>query len=150
MRLDMKTAAVIIRIILQWTWGILQNIAGLAVFLVNIRKRHYFYKGCVVTEWSNPAMSMGLGMFVFLGKNSVDDDDVLAHEYGHTIQSVILGPLFIFVIAFPSLFWANSHKMEKYRKRKGMSYYRFYPERWANHIARRKLGRCPGREDIIS
>ncbi len=75
---------------------------------------------------------------------------MLAHEYGHTIQSVILGPLFIFVIAFPSLFWANSRKMERYRAKKGIGYYRFYPERWANHIAKRKLGRCPGREEIIS
>ncbi|MCR5769120.1 MAG: hypothetical protein K6G45_11625 [Lachnospiraceae bacterium] len=142
----MKIAAVVIRTLIQWTWGILQNIAGLAVFLVNIRRNHYIYKGCIVTEWGSRDMSMGLGMFIFLGQSSINDEDVRAHEFGHTIQSMILGPFFVFVIAFPSLFWANSRRMEKYRGQKGVDYYRFYPERWANHIAVRKLGRCPGKD----
>ena len=86
---------------------------------------------------------MGLGMFIFLGKCDITDENVLAHEYGHTVQSMILGPVFLFVIAFPSLFWANSRKMSDYRCRRGVSYYRFYPERWANHIARKRTGKWP-------
>ena len=87
---------------------------------------------------------MGLGMFIFIGKCDVGDDEILAHEYGHTVQSVILGPLFLFVIAFPSLFWANSRKLIRYRQKRGMNYYRFYPERWANRIAKKRLGKYPG------
>lgn len=131
-------------LLIQWTWGILQNIAGLVVFLANIRKKHYFYRNCIVTEWGSPDSSMGLGMFIFLGKCDITDENVLAHEYGHTVQSMILGPVFLFVIAFPSLFWANSRKMSDYRRRRGVSYYRFYPERWANHIARKRTGKWPG------
>ena len=134
----------VLGIILQWTWGILQNIAGLAVFLVNIRKKHYIYRKCVVTEWNSPDSSMGLGMFIFIGKCDVGNREILAHEYGHTVQSVILGPLFLFVIAFPSLFWANSRRMIQRRRNRNISYYHFYPERWANHIARRRTGMCPG------
>lgn len=130
-------------LLIQWTWGILQNIAGLVVFLANIRKKHYLYRNCVVTEWGSKDSSMGLGMFIFLGKCDVADEKVLAHEYGHTVQSMILGPVFLFVIAFPSLFWANSRKMSDYRRRRGVSYYRFYPERWANHIAKKRTGKWP-------
>ena len=130
-------------ILLHWTWGIVQNIAGLAVFLVNIRRKHYIYRKCVVTEWNSPDSSMGLGMFIFLGKCDVNDPAVLAHEYGHTVQSMILGPFYLFVIAFPSLFWANSRHMQNRRRTRNISYYRFYPERWANHIARRRTGICP-------
>ena len=86
---------------------------------------------------------MGLGMFIFLGEPDVNDKAVLAHEYGHTIQSVILGPLFIFVIALPSLFWANSRSLRRMRRSRGLSYYSFYPEKWANRIALRLIGIAP-------
>ncbi len=140
----MKNVFNVLNILLQWTWGILQNIAGLAVFLVNIRKKHYIYRNCIVTEWNSPDSSMGLGSFIFLGKCDANDPEILAHEYGHTVQSLILGPFFLFIIAFPSLIWANSHKLQNRRKNRNISYYRFYPERWANRIARKKTGICPG------
>ena len=130
--------------VIQMTWGIIQNVAGLFVFLAFIRKKHYFYKNTVVTEWSLRSSSMGLGMFVFLGRSDVKDEAILAHEYGHTVQSMILGPAYTFVIGLPSLFWANSRKMARFRKKRGMSYYRFYPEMWANRIARRRIGIWPG------
>ena len=142
----MKVLKGIFHFLIQWTWGILQNIAGLAVFLVNIRRKHYRYRNCFVTEWNNRDSSMGLGMFIFIGKCDVGDEEILAHEYGHTVQSMLLGPLFLFVIAFPSLFWANSRRMIAYRNRKKISYYHFYPERGANRIAGKKTGKEGGDE----
>ena len=92
---------------LQWTWGILQNILGSLITLFLIRKPHFWYRNALVTRW-NFGGSMGIGMFIFLGKALSGDATVqqirrteariLVHEYGHTIQSVILGPLFLFVI----------------------------------------------------
>ena len=140
----MKILAGIFHFLIQWTWGILQNIAGFAVFLVNIRKKHYRFRNCIVTEWNNPDSSMGLGMFIFIGKCDVGDEEILAHEFGHTVQSVMLGPMFLFVIAFPSLFWANSRRLIRYRNTRKLSYYQFYTERWANRIAGKKVGKYPG------
>lgn len=139
----MKVLNTLAAILVHWTWGVVQNAAGLAVFLVNMRKRHYIYRNTVVTEWDSPNSSMGLGMFIFLGRNDTKNTRILAHEYGHTIQSMILGPFFLPAVALPSLVWANSRILVRYRKKRGLGYYRFYTERWADHIAERKLGKSP-------
>lgn len=41
---------------------------------------------------------------------------LLVHEYGHTIQSMILGPLYLIVIGIPSTLWG--FLMGKKRKEK--------------------------------
>ena len=58
--------------------------------------------------------------------------EYLAHEYGHTIQSHKLGPLYLFVIGAPSLIWAGC--FEKYRIKHNKSYYSFFTERWADKL----------------
>ena len=104
----------------QWLWGILQSALGLIVFLFHIRDKHYFYHGAVITEWKSVS-SVSLGMFVFVTnepffyeklKNEYTAEELserlLVHEYGHTIQSLILGPLYLIVIGIPSTLWGTS------------------------------------------
>ncbi len=117
--------------ILQWTWGILQNIIGLVIFLLNINRPHYIYNGAVVTRWKRPD-SLGMGMFIFHRSN---DKYVLSHEYGHTIQSIILGPLFLFVIGIPSIIWAGC--FGDYRKRNNIDYYSVFQEKWATELGKK-------------
>ena len=64
---------------------------------------------------------------------------ILMHEYGHSIQSLILGPLFIPLIAIPSFIWASSKSLKNYRQRHKMSYYDLYTEKWANNLGMRVL-----------
>lgn len=125
--------------LLQWTWGIMQNLCGLALFLLNIRREHRFFHGAVVTSWNNPGYSTGLGMFIFMSDRLPADDytRTRVHEYGHTVQSMILGVLFLPVIGLPSVLWAAVHAFKRYRREKRVSYYRFYPERWANFLGER-------------
>ena len=144
---------ILLKILLQWTWGILQNIAGAVVFLLNARRPHRLYRDAFVTEWKLKDASMGLGMFIFMGTDDKDDEEILAHEYGHTVQSLILGPLYLPVIGLPSLVWANFRPIRNIRKRKNIGYFSFYPERWANRIAMKKVGKAPGvslRENCVS
>lgn len=139
--------------ILQWSWGIIQNVVGFCVFLANIRRRHFRYNGAVVTVWRSRRGSMGLGMFIFLSESAMNErrEFTLMHEYGHTLQSCILGPLFLLVIGAPSLLWAGLPVFRRFREQRGVSYYRFYPERWANFLgeravkARRKNGGANGK-----
>lgn len=144
----------IMYIVCQWTWGVVQNVAGLLVFIVLVWNRHSVFRGAVVTHWKHP-YSMGCGMFIFLGdhgfpyyssgKNEKINHDVLVHEYGHTVQSLILGPLFVPVIAIPSLLWASLPYFERLRRRKGLSYYWLYCEKWANVLGDKVCGNL--RED---
>lgn len=134
----------IVYYVLQWTWGIFQNIIGLVLFMANISKKHYRHNGAVVTEWNYSRGSVGLGMFIFVGvpKGRADRtavEKVIRHEYGHTLQSIVLGPLFLPVIGLPSLMWCGLPCFVNYRKRKNVSYYWFYTERWANSLAKIKL-----------
>ncbi len=132
-------------ILLQWTWGILQNLIGLGIFLWHIKNPHFLYNGAVVTEWASDNLSLGMGMFIFMRKTREGEDitDIpksgdyvrtLVHEYGHTIQSIILGPLYPLVISIPSGLWCNLPKAAEYRRKNKVSYYDFYPEKWADHL----------------
>ena len=113
--------------LLQWTWGIIQNVIGLLLFLITLPKREIrMFNGAIVSRW-NVRGSMSLGMFIFLGR---DDIRIIVHEYGHSIQSIILGPFYLLIIGIPSYLWCNVFR--KYRKNNGIKYCEFYPERWAN------------------
>lgn len=128
--------------ILQWSWRIIQNVVGFCVFLSNIRWRHFRYNGAVVTVWGSRRGSMGLGMFIFISESAMNGERrgfTLTHEYGHTVQSVILGPLFLPVIGLPSLLWAGLPVFRKYRERRSVSYYWLYTERWANFLGERTV-----------
>lgn len=115
----------------QWTWGFPQSLLGLIICLINHDKPKERYRGCIVTHWDQSG-SMGVGMFLFLGKNH--SDHTLIHEFGHSVQSVILGPLFLPVMGIPSIIWCNLPVFRKMRKEKGISYYSFYPEKSANYL----------------
>ena len=53
-------------------------------------------------------------------------------EYGHTIQSLILGPLYLILIGIPSTLWG--FLMAKKRKEKQIPYGAFITEKWANSL----------------
>lgn len=114
----------------QWTWGFPQSFIGWLVYLRNYRRPHEIYRGCIVTRWRLRG-SMGMGMFLFLG---CEDPRVRVHEYGHSVQSLILGPLFLPIMGIPSFLWCNLPVCRNARQKKHISYYRFYPESTANRL----------------
>lgn len=137
--------------LLQLTWGIIQTILGLIVFIFNVKNKHYFYNGAIVTEWKSKS-SVSLGLFVFITKepyfcDKLEDkytkDDLynklLVHEYGHTIQSLILGPLYLIVMGIPSTLWVFLPYYNNLRKNKNVSYFSFFTERWANYLGEKTL-----------
>ena len=127
--------------VLQCTWGILQTLAGAAVFLVCIKRKHFIYRASVATEWGR-GESLSLGLFIFVSERAQDGlrRELCAHEYGHCIQSLILGPLYLPVIALPSAVWCMTPALQRRRSRLGTSYYSFYTERWANRNAEKVTG----------
>ena len=114
----------------QWTWGFPQTLIGFIVYLVCRKRPHGSYRGCITTRWNNRG-SMGMGMFLLLGS---EDPQVRVHEYGHAVQSAILGPLFLPIMGIPSFLWCNLPVCRRMRKEKGISYYGFYPESTANRL----------------
>ena len=141
--------------VIQLTWGLPQNILAavlwLCIKLKDPKRKCYMYHGAIVTHWGFHS-SMGLGMFIFFGHVNTPGkyaQRVLVHEYGHTIQSCILGPLFIPVIGIPSMIWAFTPYFRRLRAEKEISYYDLYCEAWANYEGERVLKRpSPGNSKV--
>ena len=136
----------IIFVIVQLTWGIFQTLLGLILFLANINKPHFWYNGAIVTDWEKPG-GISLGLFAFAGLNpdkmrmkrkpriELTPElcrKILVHEYGHCVQSLVLGPLYLPIVGILSLAWAGLPPLRKWRKKNKISYAWFFIERWAN------------------
>ena len=118
----------------QIIWCFPQNLTGLILFLLFRKREHYFFRGAVVTSWNRNCCT-SIGCFIFMDRHSFRNErTLLIHEYGHTVQSMLLGWLYLPVIFLPSVIWFSVPYFKKFRKQKQYSYYRFYTERWANHL----------------
>lgn len=118
-----------IKKILHFLWGLPQNIIGLIVlFFTKLRgAKSEKYKDALVTRW-RLGSGISLGMFIFVSKGA--GEKTIKHEYGHTKQSMVLGPLYLAVVGLPSFIWAGCFK--KYRAKHNRSYYSLYCEKWAD------------------
>lgn len=116
---------------LLWIWCLPQNLVGLIVKHITkaeCRGDHYWF--------SIKCGSVSLGEYIFLCPNHYGNRKTLRHEKGHQKQSRMLGWLYLPVIALPSLLWAwyySKHYDELVEK--GVSYYSFYTEKWADKLA---------------
>lgn len=139
--------------LVQLTWGLPQSLAGAAVFAAHASSPHFRYHGAIATIWES-RRALSLGPFIFVPASARPqsapgggvplregvDSRLLAHEYGHSIQSLVLGPLYLPLVGLPSLVWLNAPACARMRQRKGVSYYSFYTEQSANALASRILG----------
>lgn len=130
--------------LIQWTWGLPVNLIGGFFYLVSKlrgRKQGRFEHAFVTyVPWKHGALSLGL--FIFIRADHPDKTwnyNTPIHEYGHTIQCLVLGVFYWIVIALPSAVWCNF--FEGYRKKNNVSYYAFYPEGWANAWGQKASGK---------
>ena len=138
--------------LIQCTWGLPQTLLGLIVFLAHLRDRHCIYHGAVVTEWAGKS-SVSLGLFVFVTAEPFFLEKLpeypreelsarlLVREYGHTIQSLLLGPLYLPVMGIPSTLWGFLPSANRLRQEKQVSYFSFFTEKWANALGEWVTGR---------
>lgn len=75
----------------------------------------------------NIPAGISLGNIIILRPKSKTIDHY--HEYGHSKQSLFLGPLYLLVIGLPSILW-NIHC----RRDSSADYYSFYTEKWADRL----------------
>lgn len=122
----------------QLTWGLPQTLVGFVLFLKYRKSPHYTYKGAVVTNWPRNG-GISLGMFTFIEKHKGRQEYIQKHEYGHTLQSLILGPLYLFVVGIPSFTWANLPYFAKKRATKNIPYNSFIVEKTADMLGGNKI-----------
>ncbi|MBO4504326.1 MAG: hypothetical protein J5730_05905 [Bacteroidales bacterium] len=117
-----------------FVWQLPQNLVALAILpflgkLKVVARRNYCI-GFSASRFPNKASGVSLGNFVFLHPENIHDDFTIRHEMdGHTVDSKLFGPLYLFIIGIPSLLHILLMK-------KGSNYYDFYTERRANRNAK--------------
>lgn len=114
-------------------WQILQNIVGLIYLSFAGGSFKEKIGDVLVFETESTNGSVSLGNLVFISKHTRNYDKTLKHELGHTMQSKVLGPFYLFVIGIPSILWASLRMICKPLRK--IDYYWFYTEAWANKWA---------------
>ena len=126
--------------VLQFTWGLPVNLIGFLIFLC-CRGRFHQERFCnsIVTCLPGDRGGLSLGVFIFISTpGGCANRALCSHEYGHTIQCLLLGPLYWILIAIPSAIWY--HFFANYRKKRHVAYDTLYCERWATSWGARWSG----------
>ena len=97
--------------LLNYTWGLVYTIMGYLLMLLLIPfgkiKRSFYSNLCFEFYGWFPLKGFGfsLGTVFFTTKDPAGY--LVIHEFGHTIQNAIFGPLTLFVVTIPSMlrFW---------------------------------------------
>lgn len=135
-----------------WTWCLPQSLLGSLTYLAlkcfgYIEKTNHYKK--VKLVFIKPLFSKGwsgssCGKFIFLNKRYLNAKNqkalrwLIQHEYGHTKQNFILGPLYLPIVGLSSgTLFLLSRISPKYRAK----YHTLFPENWANKLA--KIGPPP-------
>lgn len=112
-------------IISNWTWGIVQTLIGFIVCLALIWRPKFFHHGMLVTVLGGSS-GFSLGAFNFVDRRR----RLTHHEYGHSIQSAMLGIFYLLIIVPLSMGWYWYSRI-KY----GRWSADFWTERWADELA---------------
>ena len=106
------------RMVLIWlmafTWELPQTLLAL-LFMVVFRTRPMDHRKRIRKTHSNGYLTcFSLGEFIFFSWRDIgswDWEETQRHELGHSIQSRILGPLYLILIAIPSVLWNAMSRM---------------------------------------
>ena len=119
---------------LHWTWELPQTLLGICYYLYlklcgRLISKHSFKAQTVEVVYEG-SYGVSLGKYLFCGNLNYLPNRVL-HEYGHSRQSLILGPFYLIVIGIPAYAW---NRMKRLGWFKSIDYYSFYTERWADSL----------------
>lgn len=93
--------------LLTYTWGLVMTVIGWLIVLVLLIFRkgrlnrlgyHIFFEFHEDKSWG-----FSIGSISFVGKIFTHaDKELLLHEFGHTVQNALFGPLVLFIVYIPS------------------------------------------------
>lgn len=128
--------------ILLYIWQLPQNLLAIILSWILLIKHKKIattkYKGITYLwfdKWNN---GVSLGNYVILGTYFLDKNDAINHEYGHTVQSRILGPLYLLTVGIISGCgnlidrWFHTQKYGWSNEKSYRWYYSQFVEKWAD------------------
>lgn len=116
--------------IILYLWQLPQNLLGIILLLIYLPEKYIIFRTSMVWYSEKFPGGISLGKYIIVNEKYWEDNgDTELHEYGHSIQSMWLGPLYLFVIGIPSILWAAW-----WNESRGVSYYKFYTEVLADKL----------------
>ena len=88
------------------------------------------FHGVSVFEAPRPAGGVSFGPVIIVNRRT-RGHRLVRHEYGHSRQSLVLGPLYLPLVGIPSLSLAVMTRMGILSRN---SYFTRYPEAWADRL----------------
>lgn len=126
--------------VLLYIWQLPQHIVALLVLLCTggfavkaiPHKTAFVYKLRVSGGWG-----VSLGSYILLARGA-DDAQTRDHEYGHSLQSQMLGPLYLIIVGLPSVVM---NLLSRAISSMAKTYYKRWPESWADKLGGVTRGR---------
>ena len=104
--------------ILNCTWGCIMTLIGavIALSLLCIGKKPKKHAGCTYFNVGKSWGGVELGCFFLTDEH--DSKHTRNHEFGHSLQNCLWGPLFPFVVCIPSAirYWLREFKTQRGKK----------------------------------
>lgn len=127
--------------ILSFTWGIIMSLIGLLAFisLIIAQFKPKVFHHIIYFEVGHNWGGVNLGCFFIVSCDS--SYRTLQHEAGHAIQNIMLGILFPFIIAIPSVirYWYRELKYNRRHITPPTRYDAIWFESWATKIGIEKF-----------
>lgn len=141
----------VLLIILEWIWCFPQMFLGWLLRILFFRKKdkvvlddipelgkitYYVTYNSKLPAWFG-ASGVSLGRYILFKVPEkytpwVKVSEIaVRHEYGHTKQSRILGPLYLIIVGIPSF---TFNIMSRFNRKFASDYYNRFPENWADKL----------------
>jgi hypothetical protein len=123
-----------LKTIFLWLWQFPQNLLGLFLVTWLPINTITIYKTSKVYKVNIPTFGISLGKHIILDEGY--DKQLIEHEYGHCIQSIFFGPLYLLIIGLPSLMMNILSRLSiRFGTGKfNNNYYKRWPETWADKL----------------
>lgn len=117
--------------VLLYLWQLPQNLLGLLMLLFLKGETRHRLGGIRFYFLDTFPGGITLGEYIIVGTRQ---DITVRHEFGHVLQSRMLGPLYLIVIGLPSIMHAWLSDRIGCCRRHQEGYYHFYTEKWADRL----------------
>lgn len=126
--------------VLLFLWELPQNLLGLLLLAVlQVSGKTGRLLSGRNRVWIPAPISVSLGLFIFWTPPAepAAADRIKEHEYGHSLQSRLLGPLYLIIVGLPSFsgalyaLWYERRYHEHWDR-----YFDRFPEDWADRLGK--------------
>jgi hypothetical protein len=122
--------------LLKYIWQLPQHLFALLILKLYKKKIYstYDYKTSKVYVLRGPLFGVSLGKYIII--STKHNEITVKHEYGHSLQSLYFGPLYLLIIGIPSatMNFISSISYMFFNGKFAANYYKRWPESWADKL----------------